>query len=223
MLERLFLEVCPGCAEASRAGLCAVCSAALARVTDPCARCGLARPVASCPRRARSWRVERVLAPFVYAPPLDAYVHALKYRGARRLGRTLALALVEHVSAAAHDVDALVPVPLHPRRFRERGFNQATEIAHTLGRALERPVLLARIRRRGAQGAQTGRGAAERLENVAAAFAVERDLAGARLAIVDDVLTTGATVNALAAALRAAGAERCDVWAVARTPERGRS
>jgi predicted amidophosphoribosyltransferase len=86
-------------------------------------------------------------------------------------------------------------------------------------------MLLAGIRRRGAQVAQAGRGAAERLENVVTAFVVERDLAGARVAIVDDVVTTGATVNALAAALRGAGAARCDVWAVARTPERrdGRS
>ena len=161
-----------------------------------------------------------MIAPFHYAPPLDGYIHALKYRGARRLGRTLALAIVEHLRAAAHAVDALVPVPLHPRRLRERGFNQAFEIARTLGRALERPVVLARIRRRGPEVTQTGRGAAERLENVAHAFAVERVFAGARLAIVDDVLTTGATVNALAAELLAAGAARCDVWAVGRTPER---
>ena len=220
MLEQLFFEVCPGCAEASRAGLCAVCAAALLRVADACERCGLGRPVASCPRRGRPWHVERVLAPFEYSAPLDGYVHALKYRGARRLGRTLALALVDDLRDAARGVDALVPVPLHPRRLRERGFNQATEIARTLGRALERPMLLAGIRRRGAQVAQAGRGAAERLENVARAFVVERDLAGARLAIVDDVVTTGATVNALAAALRGAGAARCDVWAVARTPER---
>jgi ComF family protein len=222
MLERLFFEVCPGCAESSQAGLCVVCAAALPRVVDACERCGLARPVASCPRRARRWHVERVVAPFVYAAPLDGYLHALKYRGARRLGRTLALAMVEGLRAAARDVDALVPVPLHPRRLRERGFNQAFEIARTLGRVLERPVLLARIHRRGAQLAQTGRGAAERLANVAHAFAVERAFAGVRLAIVDDVLTTGATVNALAAALLAAGAARCDVWAVARTPERTR-
>ena len=222
MLDRLFFEVCPGCAEASPAGLCGVCRAALARVPDACERCGLGRPVASCPRRGRAWHVERVLAPFVYSAPLDGYVHALKYRGARRLGRTLALALVDHLRDAAGDVDALVPVPLHARRLRERGFNQAMEIARTLGRAFERPVLLAGIRRRGAQVTQAGHGAAERLENVAAAFAVERDLAGARLAIVDDVVTTGATVNALAAALRGAGATRCEVWAVARTPERPR-
>jgi len=220
MLDQLFFEVCPGCAEASRAGLCAVCAAALVRVADPCERCGLGRPVASCPRRGRPWHVERVLAPFAYSAPLDGYVHALKYRGARRLGRTLALALVDVLRDAARGVDALVPVPLHPRRLRERGFNQATEITRTLGRALDRPVLLAGIRRRGAEVAQAGRGAAERLENVANAFVVERRLAGARLAIVDDVVTTGATVNALAAALRRAGAARCDVWAVARTPER---
>ena len=220
MLDGLFFEVCPGCSEASRAGFCAVCAAALPRVLDACERCGLARPVASCPRRARPWQVERVIAPFVYGPPLDGHIHALKYRGARRLGRTLALAAVEHVRARANGIDALVPVPLHPLRLRERGFNQAAEIARALGRALELPVVLARVRRRGAQVAQTGRGAAARLENVAHAFAVDRSFAGARLAIVDDVLTTGATVNALAAALRAAGAARCDVWAVARTPER---
>jgi ComF family protein len=222
MGSRLFLEVCPGCAEASHAGLCRVCAAALLRVADACERCGLARPVASCPRRARTWHVERVLAPFVYAAPLDGYVHALKYRGARRLGRTLGLALVDELLDAARDVDALVPVPLHSRRLRERGFNQATEIARTLGRALERPVLLASIFRHGAQVTQAGHGAAERLENVATAFSVERDLAGVRIAIVDDVVTTGATVNALAAALRGAGAARCDAWAVARTPERRR-
>jgi ComF family protein len=218
----LFFEVCPGCAEASSAGLCSVCRAALRRVADACERCGLARPVASCPRRGRAWHVERVLAPFVYAAPLDGYVQALKYRGARRLGRTLALAVVDELHDAARDVDALVPVPLHARRFRERGFNQAAEISRTFGRVLEKPLLLAGIHRRGAQAAQTGRGATERLENVATAFAAERDLAGARLAIVDDVVTTGATVNALAAALLGAGAARCEVWAIARTLERPR-
>jgi len=187
MLDQLFFEVCPGCAEASRAGLCAVCAAALVRVADPCERCGLGRPVASCPRRGRPWHVERVLAPFAYSAPLDGYVHALKYRGARRLGRTLALALVDELRDAARGVDALVPVPLHPRRLRERGFNQATEIARALGGALERPLLLAGIRRRGAQVTQAGRGAAERLENVASAFVVESDLAGARL---DNILGT---------------------------------
>jgi ComF family protein len=153
----------------------------------------------------------------VYAPPLDGYVRALKYRGARNLGRALGLLLAAALYGG--DVDALVPVPLHPRRLRERGYNQSVEIARPVSRALRLPLLLSRIDRRSAQVPQAGRTAAERLRNVAAAFAVGRDVAGRRIAIVDDVITTGATVNALASALLAAGAASCVAWAVARTPE----
>jgi ComF family protein len=153
----------------------------------------------------------------VYAPPLDGYVLALKYGGARNLGRALGLLLAGAVRGA--EVDALVPVPLHPKRLRERGYNQGVEIARPLSRALGLPLVLGGIERRGAQVRQTGQTAAERLRNVADAFAVRRNLAGRRIAIVDDVITTGATVNALAAALLAAGAASCVAWAVARTPE----
>jgi|SRR5882672_103933 len=216
----LFDETCPGCGGTARAGFCRGCAAELARVPDPCAECGLARPVARCPRRAGAWSVARVTAPFAYGAPLDRHIQALKYRGARRLGRALALLLAEHVRDRARDIDALVPVPLHPRRLRERGYNQAVEIARTLGGDIARPVLLRAALRRGEPTPQTGRGAAERLHGVAAAFAARRALAGLRVAIVDDVLTTGATVNALAAALLGAGAARCEAWVVARTPER---
>jgi ComF family protein len=186
-------------------------------VAAPCAACGLARPVARCPRRALAWRVEATVAPFEYAAPLDRYVHALKYRGARNLGRAFGLLLADAVRGG--DVDALVPVPLHARRLRERGYNQATEIARTLGRALGLPVLVGGIARRGRHGPQTGQTAAERVRNVTGAFAVRRNVAGLRIAIVDDVITTGATVNALAAELLAAGAARCDAWTIARTAE----
>jgi ComF family protein len=155
----------------------------------------------------------------VYGAPLDRHIHALKYRGARRLGRALASLLAEHVRERALHVDALVPVPLHAQRFRERGYNQAAEIARALGAALGLPVLLRGVVRRGAQAPQTGRGAAERRFGVMGAFAAQRSLRGCRLAIVDDVLTTGATVNALGEVLLAAGAARCEAWAVARTPD----
>jgi ComF family protein len=216
VLGGLFVESCPACAGRTDAGFCAACRAMLVRVAAPCRACGLAQPVARCPRRSASWRVAAVVAPFEYAAPLDGYVHALKYRRARNLGRALGLLLAP---ASAGDVDALVPVPLHPRRLRERGYNQATEIARTLSRERALPVLLRGIARRGPYVPQTGQAAAARLRNVATAFAVERDVAGLRIAIVDDVITTGATVNALAAALLAAGAARCEAWAVARTPE----
>jgi predicted amidophosphoribosyltransferase len=101
---------------------------------------------------------------------------------------------------------------------RERGYNQAFEIARTVGAALGVPVLTRGIVRRDAGRTQIGRGAAERHASVRAAFAVERDCAGLNLAVVDDVITTGATINALAQVLVAAGAARVDAWAVARTP-----
>jgi ComF family protein len=165
-----------------------------------------------------AWDVDAVVAPFSYAPPLDHYLHALKYRRARALGRAFALLLAEELATLGR-VDALVAVPLHRTRLHERGYNQAQEIARVLARALGVPALGAGIARRVATPAQAGQGARERRRSVSRAFRAARDLAGRCVAIVDDVVTTGATVNALAAELKAAGAARCIVIAVARTPE----
>lgn len=219
LLRPLFRELCPACNGTTSGGFCAVCAGDLPLVTDACRHCGLGRPVARCPRADAAWPVEAVIAPFAYAPPLDHYILALKYGGRRALGRAFGLLLAPHVSAAPAGLDALVPVPLHPRRLRERGYNQAVEIARALGRELGMPLLLRGIERRRAGLSQTGQSAAQRRASVAAAFCVTRDVAGRRIGIVDDVLTTGATVNALAGALLAAGAARCVAVAAARTPE----
>jgi ComF family protein len=166
-----------------------------------------------------SWRVDAVVAPFSYAPPLDDYLQELKYRGGRLLGRALALLLAPAVVELHRSVDAVVAVPLHRARLLERGYNQAQEIVRTLAPTLGMPALERRITRRVSTAAQAGKGARLRRADVAGAFRVARDLTGKSVAIVDDVVTTGATVNALAAELRAAGATRCVVLAVARTPE----
>jgi ComF family protein len=218
-LQRLFVESCPACGGPSPGGFCAVCSAELARVPDACPRCGLGRPVRRCPRAKSQWYVEGVVAPFSYAPPLDHYLHALKYGGARSLGRAFGLLLLPALAELRQDVDALVAVPLHRTRLAERGYNQAQEIARTLGHELRLPALSRAITRRAATPAQTGQTARQRQVGVAGVFRVARDLFGRRIAIVDDVVTTGATINALAAALRAAGAARCIAVAVARTPQ----
>jgi ComF family protein len=219
VLGVLFRETCPGCGGVSDAGFCRVCAADLPRTSNPCGGCGLARPVARCPRQAAPWQVEAVVAPFAYAPPLDHHIQQLKYAGARSLGRAFGLLLAPAVRDACSDVDVLVPVPLHPTRLRERGYNQAIEIARPLCRALDMPVLLRGIERRHASASQTGGSAAQRRAGVTSAFRVARNLAGLRVAIIDDVITTGATVNALAAELLAAGAARCIAVAAARTPE----
>jgi ComF family protein len=164
-----------------------------------------------------------VVAPFAYGAPLDRYIHALKYRGARTLGRALGLLLAERLRAEPLRADAVVAVPLHPRRLRERGYNQAAEIARTLARRLGLPLLSSAAHRSADRTSQISLDARERYANTVNAFVATRPLAGLRLAIVDDVITTGATVNALAAALAAAGASHVEAWAVARTAQQSSS
>jgi ComF family protein len=220
IFEAWFVESCPACGGPSDSGFCAVCAAELVRVERACRRCGLEEPVARCPRRRGPWYVEAVQAPFVYAPPLAHYLHAFKYRGARGLGRAFGVLIAPDLRAPRAAIDALVAVPLHRARLRERGYNQALEIARALSRELGVPVLERGIARRVPTRNQAGRGARERLAAMTQAFRVRRALDGLKVAIVDDVVTTGATVNALAAALRAAGARSCVAFAIARTPER---
>jgi ComF family protein len=220
IFDACFGEICPGCSGPTGAGFCAGCGGDLPRIVSPCRACGLAHGGGRCPAASAGWHVERVLAPFGYAAPVDHYVRALKYHGARELGRAFALLLAAEARREPLAVDVLVPVPLHPHRLRARGYNQATEIARTLGETLALPIVLGGIRRRREAAQQAGQSAGRRRANVAAAFAAHGELRGAAAAIVDDVITTGATVNALAEALLAAGARRCEAWAVARTPER---
>ena len=215
LVRALFPERCPGCRESTSAGFCAECAESFARVSEPCARCGLPMPVAACPRRLHTWHVSAVVAPFVYCAPLDRYVRQLKFTGARKLGRALALLLALHVAPEARAIDALLPMPLHPQRLRERGYNQATEIARALA-GLRRLPLLQGARQR-ASPPQTTLDARARYANSVGAFAAPPQLEGRRIAIVDDVITTGASVNALAEALLAAGASHVEAWAVART------
>jgi ComF family protein len=179
----------------------------------------LAFPVGRCPQTRIPWHIDALVAPYVYAPPLYRQLHALKFNGARMLGRALGLLLAAELDRCAARADALIAVPLHPKRLRERGYNQAEEIARTLAAELDIPFRAAGIRRRKATTAQSTLGSAARSANVAHAFEVDRRYEGLRLAVVDDVITTGATVNAVAIALQSVAARSVVAWAVARTPE----
>jgi ComF family protein len=179
----------------------------------------LPRPVAHCPKRRAAWQIDALVAPYSYSWPLDRQVQALKFDGKRALGRALGLLLTAEVRRRREAADALIPVPLHPARLRERGYNQAAEIARTVAAELGIPLHVHGIRRRKATASQSTLRLAERRANVAGAFAVQRTYAGLRVALVDDVITTGATVNALAAAVRSAGAASVVAWAIARTLE----
>jgi len=158
-----------------------------------------------------------------YEHPVDDLIRRLKYQGvlanARVLGVLLARSVQERAEARPR---LLVPVPLHISRLRERGFNQATALARYAGRMLEIPMAFHAVRRVRNTPSQTALDMAERHRNVRGAFAVNGARALRRLrdaghvAIVDDVVTTGSTVNELRAVLLAVGVRQVDVWAVAR-------
>ena len=150
--------------------------------------------------------------------PLAAAVHALKFRGRRGVAAVLGARLAEAHSFAPGAL--VVPVPLHPSRLRARGYNQALLLARPLARRRGLPLnprVLVRLR---PTPAQSSLGAAHRAVNLDGAFAVREParVRGRRVALVDDVLTTGATAHACAVALLDAGATGVDVYTVGRTP-----
>lgn len=159
-------------------------------------------------------RFDCVEAVFAYRFPVDGLIHACKYGGRLALAGLLGGELARHV---ARDVDAIVPMPLAPRRLAERGFNQALEIARPVARRTGIPLLPSACRKVAETPPQAALPWAERARNIRRAFVCDADLRGKRIAVVDDVLTTGATLNELARVLRKAGASEVVGWVVART------
>ena len=219
-LPRAWPHACLLCGAAGcDAALCAPCMKdlpALPPVCPVCASPALDGAVCgACLRHPP--QVAATLAACTYAFPLDRLVQALKY------GRTLAVAvlLADAICAALSRRDnsprpeLLVPMPLSRPRQRERGFNQAAEIARVVARRTGIPLCHA-LARPVDRPAQAGLPWRERHRNVRGAFACTTPVTGRHLALVDDVMTTGATIEAAAGALRAAGAARVDAWVVAR-------
>jgi ComF family protein len=209
---------CPVCgaeAPAERV-LCARCLARVPRLLVPlCARCLAAgRSPDACARHGGA----RVFVPWVFDDAAAAVVHALKYGGRPALAAPLGPLLAGAVSGPWRRPDLVLEVPLHAARERERGYNQAALLADALADALGAPRLHGALRRVRATAPQARLGEAARRANVAGAFAAVRPawLAARRVLVVDDVMTTGATLAACLEALRAAGAKAAGValaWA----------
>lgn len=154
------------------------------------------------------------LAAFTYSFPLDKLVQALKYGERLMLAGALASRLAQRVATRP---DCLLAMPLHPSRLRERGFNQSLELARHIAGNLNIPLLphaCQRVRDTPPQSALTWR---ERGKNMRKAFAVTQDFSGKHVAVVDDVMTSGASLNELALALRRAGVHKVSAWVIART------
>ena len=166
----------------------------------------------------RSPRFDRVLAACEYAFPLDRVIQRFKFSGHLAAAPLLAGLMRTAIEREAAEVDVIVPMPLSSERLRERGFNQSLELARLLSRDTGIPLAAqACVRVRHSQ-AQSDLPLPERIRNVRGAFVCLQDLSGQAVAVVDDVLTTGATLDEIASVLRKAGAERVEGWGAARTP-----
>jgi len=211
-----------GAAGAGNRELCDPCKRMLARNVACCGRCAIPLPAAipeceECVATPRPWA--DLWVPFVYGWPLDSLEARFKFAGSLAAGRVLADCWLDTGSPPSFP-ELIIPVPLHRSRLRKRGYNQALELARPLGRRLGIPVRHDVLRRARVTGAQTDLDAAGRASNVRGAFAVDRPTRARHVALLDDVMTTGATLSEAATTLVASGITRVDIWALARTPRR---
>jgi len=213
-LDLLFPRWCLGCGKEGDF-ICGDCRRDLPVIAPPvCLRCG--RPLthsAAC----HDWPdtpdgIDGIRSPFAFEGVIRRAVHELKYRNLRALVPLLSGMLYGYLVANPLPADVLVPVPLHPKRLRERGYNQSALLAEELGRLCVLPVAANGLLRRHYTGPQArSAGISERQKNVAGAFACSDErFRGQRVLLIDDVSTSGATLNACAGALKAAGATQ--VW-----------
>jgi ComF family protein len=179
---------------------CTKCGAPFTAIEGLCGRC-----------RKGEYAFDFARSALLFTRPLREIIHHLKYSDRPSLANPLGDMLKDCLQRESFTGDLIVPVPLHRSRQRRRGYNQAELIARRLGR----PVAKGLIRRRKDTPSQTGLSRAERRQNLAAAFEVRAEVK-ATVIVVDDVYTTGATMNEIAKTLKRAGAERVEVLTVAR-------
>lgn len=212
-LDLLFPPRCSGCQRNGHL-LCPDCLQTMQPFEQPlCLRCGapLAQPqdaCVSCQRNPLTFHELRSVN--FYQGALRSAIHAFKYEGQQRLAEPLGLLLARAFTLYHMRADALVPLPLHEQRQRERGYNQATLLARVCATHLKVPCLEDRVIRGRATRAQVGLSAQERRQNVSGAFALvpgalSREMVGCAILLIDDVSTTGATLEACAEPLYAQG------------------
>ncbi len=202
--------------------LCHTCYTQLPRNTLCCYRCAeIMEPPATAPVLcggclSRQPAFDETHAPFIHQGAIRHLINGLKfgahYKNARLLGQLLA----EQLTQNAELPELILPVPLHKTRYRQRGFNQAIEIARTVAKELQIPLDLCSCIRHRNTGHQTGLTAKKRHKNLKNAFSIIKPIHARHVAIIDDVMTTGTTSHELAYALKKAGVNRVDIWVCAR-------
>lgn len=210
---------CVLCGMASGASMvCPGCTDELPVLAAACPVCALPTPGAECCPRCLKHppAFARSVAAFAYASPVDLLVQDFKYHERSELADWFADRLFDRMPV---DVDTLVAMPLHPTRLAQRGYNQAVELARRLAARSGLAFSPFAARRLFDTPAQRSLSWSQRRRNVRGAFAVDEDMAGRRVLLIDDVLTTGASLHELARALRARGASQVSTLVIARTPK----
>ncbi|MFC1990609.1 double zinc ribbon domain-containing protein [Chloroflexota bacterium] len=213
-LDLLFPKRCIGCGKEGDF-ICPSCRQSLPRIMPPiCPKCGRPQPSGIlCPGCVR-WQTEidGIRSPFIFDGVMRQTIHQLKYQNLRALSALLAQMMWDYLVANPVPAEVLVPVPLHPKRLRERGYNQSSLVAREMGKFLNLTVIDdCLIRQRHAIPQARTSSVEERRSNIAGAFiCVDRRLRGKQVLLIDDVSTSGATLDACAAAAKATGA--ASVW-----------
>lgn len=225
-LSRLQLGRCVICLGADDSGgLCRACLRDLPATRPCCRRCALPLSIGGrdstlcrqCEHTDPPQDLSRI--PWRYECPVDRMIQNYKYHGRRAQGAALARNWLQAAGEPAPLPQALIPAPMDPQRLRERGFSQTAELAGWFSRATQVPVLADELRRHKGYRAQANLSRSERKRNLYEAFFVAGGAPLPRhIALVEDVVTTGATAQAMGHCLRQAGVQRLEVWALARTP-----
>jgi len=194
---------------------CLDCGGVTGGPEDLCAACRGRLPWLDDAGRGTAPGLDRVVAAFRYAPPVDRWLPRFKFHRDLAAGRLLSQLMVARL-ADCERPQALVAIPLHRARLRTRGYDQALELARPVARALGLPLRRDLLRRVRATAPQSELDAASRAGNLQGAFAACGPALPSHVALVDDVMTTGATLQAAAEALRRAGVARVEAWVCAR-------
>ena len=225
--QAIFQQNCLLCtaSAAHYRSLCQSCSQDLPwQAMTSCPQCGLnsdGNVCGSCLNSTPDFDVTKAV--FLYAYPIDAMMQRYKYGKSLHLGGTFGAFLAEKVKIEKrfNNIDLIIPMPMHPQRLKERGFNQALEIAKVLCKNQKEKLDCKSVIRQTLTPPQASLPLKARVKNIKGAFKVNADkldkIQGKRIAIVDDVMTTGASLNELAKTLKKAGTAHVECWVIART------
>jgi ComF family protein len=226
ILRKLFPATCLLCGApgTENIDICTPCLQELPHNHNHCRICALplasnhANPVCgNCLKQAPNF--DCCHAPFIYGYPLSGLISDFKFNYKLYTGRLLAELLINSIEKNQLKLPELImPVPLHSSRLRERGFNQAMELAKPIGRHFNIPIDIKSCKRARATETQSTLDKKIRIKNMRGAFKVVQKIECEHLVLIDDVVTTGTTVNELAKTIKASGVKRVDVWSLARTP-----